>query len=335
MPRSQQARHSFSGGVRTPRLSLRSDHNVYTEKDAYSESLEYLINWIITPQGGIQFREGFKNFGAESLSSDPTQDSRIFQFRRGGDVSDYIVHVTAGDGLIHFMLNGAMVSDTVSHNYLVNELEQLWFTNKEKTAILLHPDHPPLYIEINLDGVISGAELPSIAVPYIDYDDEDSPAASLTASDEYVCTWVDGTSATWAPDRAWVFQYDGVYATGHAGNIKEYEYSATPVIMIDRITKALSFIPALQGFDTEYAVTNTGTDEYTIEITGPNAGKTMKIEPTNDRYDQTRWKRPKRQNLPGHIQPTCCTVVFTTSASCRIHLKLASTTLPMRLTGRH
>ena len=59
MSRIQAAKYSFAGGVRTPRVSLRSDHNPYTDRDTYNESLEIGNNWIITPQGGIQFRRHF------------------------------------------------------------------------------------------------------------------------------------------------------------------------------------------------------------------------------------------------------------------------------------
>lgn len=288
MPRSQQAKHAFSAGIRAPRLSLRSDHNIYTERDSYSEACHYLTNWIVTPQGGIQFREGFKNFGSESLSSDPTQDSRIFQYTRGGDVSDYCVHVTAGDNLIHFMEDGAMLADTVAHDYLLAELESIRFTNKEKIAVLCHADHPPLFLKQALDGTISGDYISSLNVPYADYNDSDSPTASTALSDEYTCTWIDGSTVTWQ-DRGWMFVYNGVYATGNAGAIKVYDYTSTSADMITRLYRALSFIPELQGADTTYSVEVVGTVDataiYKIIINGPHAGGKLEIIPTNDRYD--------------------------------------------------
>jgi hypothetical protein len=284
MTRTTQAKYSFAGGVRTPRVSLRSDHNVYTEKDSYNESLSQGVNWIVTPQGGIQFREGLRNFREDSASSDPANDSRIFQFHKGGEQSDIIVHVTAGDSFIHFMQDGAMLATTVSHDYLQAELEDLWFTNQEKTAVILHQSHPPLYVEILIDNTISSEVLLAANIPLHDFEDAKSPIASLTASDTYTCQWVDGTDVIW-DDRNWTFRYNEVFATTTSGEIKAFEYYITPSKQIAEINKALALIPALQTAGTVYSVLPIDANTYEITITGPNAGKNLQITPTNLRFD--------------------------------------------------
>ena len=278
--KSQQIKNSFQSGVLSPRLSLRSDIQKYLY------ALEDCTNFIVNPQGGIVMREGFEDVVQIPFTSEPC---RIFQFHKGGAESDMIVVVTAGDSSIRFYIDGVLQADVLTHDYLQSELEDLYFTNQEVTGVLCHKNHPPYYIEIELDGTITGAPLPSNAVPYADYADANSPTASLEASDTYTCTWVDGTTAAWLPSRAWTFTYGGVIATGNAGNVKEYDYTATSADMQLRLNRALSFIPELNTPDTNYTVNVVGTVDntsiYEIIITGVNAGKTLQITPTNTSLD--------------------------------------------------
>ncbi len=78
--------------------------------------------------------------------------------------------------------------------------------------------------------------------------------------------------------------------------------------MIDRLNKALSFIPELNGTGTTYSVVSSGGAVYSITITGPNAGKTMVIEPTNDRLDHyasvTNTMEEAETNEPAWSFPT-------------------------------
>lgn len=280
--RSQQVKTNFASGVMSPRVALRSD------SEKFDGALEECRNWIVTPQGGLLFREGFKNF---SLSTDPTADSRIFQFHNGGDVSDMVCHVTAGDGLIHFFIDGVIQADTVAHNYLVTELDDLYFTNQENLALIMHPDHPPLYIEIQLDGSITGEEMPSNLIPLFDYDDANAPTASTQGDATYSTDWINGTATTWNPSRNWVLKYDGVYASGNQGNPKEFEFSSVAATLANRVQQALELIPALKGTGTTISVLPglSGTNFPLIEITitGEAGGKLIEIEPANsdaDRY---------------------------------------------------
>ena len=279
--RSQQAKTNFSAGVMSPRLALRSD------TDKFPNALLTCINWIVTPQGGIIFREGFRNMAP---SSDPTADSRIFQFHKGGNASDMQVHVTAGDSLINFFVDGVLLPDMVTHNYLQSELEELYFTNQERLAVILHKSHPPLYIEIALDGTITGEELPSNLVPLADYDDENSPTATTTGDATYSTDWIDGTATDWQPSRNWVMRYDGIFVTGNAGNRKEYEFSSTSSLLASRVDDALNRIPALKGTGTTITVVpgavGTNYDLIDITIEGEGGGKLIEILPANESADR-------------------------------------------------
>ena len=294
MARTQQVKSNFSAGILSPRLSLRSD------SDKFPNALKECINWIISPQGGLIYREGFHNFGTPSLSSDdnttdPNMNERIFQYHNGGDTSDMVVHITAGDSLIRFLIDGVVHADTISHNYLEADLPDLYFTNQEYMAVILHKDHPPLYIEIALDGSISGAEFPSNLVPLIDYDDANSPTATTTGDATYSIDWHDGTDTTWNPSRKWIMRYDGVWVTGNAGNVKEYEFSSTASLLATRVDEALHLLVSLSGVETIISVVpgNPGTSPPStpwtlieVTITGAGGGKLLEILPANPNADR-------------------------------------------------
>ncbi len=278
--KTQQAKLSFSAGVLSPRLSLRSDG------DVYSTGLRYATNFIVSPQGGIIMREGLQNFG---LISFPTEPNRIFQFHKGGTESDFIVAVSAGDGFIYFYEDGVLQPYTLAHDYQQSELEALYFTNQENTAVLNHADYPPFYIDIDLNGVITGEYFPADLVPLADYDDERSPTATTTGDAQYIVEFVDATDS-WQPSRNWLLKYDGVWATGNQGNPKEYEYSQVSSILINRLTKALNSIPALIDPDTQVGIVPVGTPDatmtYEITITGKGGGKVLELEPANSSSDK-------------------------------------------------
>lgn len=263
----------------SPRTALRSD------SPKFINALSSSVNWIISPQGGIIFREGFKNM-VESTNT--AADSRVFRWHRGGSVSDYIVHVTSVD--VRFYLDGVEQTDIISHDFLQSELEDLWFTNSENVAILLHQDHPPLYMEIALDGTITGEELPSNVIPLADYKDSSSPTAKTQGDADYSLDFINGTDTTWNPSRNWTLKYDNVWAVGGQGKIKEFEFSAVAATLATRVAEALEFIPALRGADTTIAVVpgGAGTDFSLIEvtITGAQGGKLLELFSANESADR-------------------------------------------------
>ena len=278
--RTQQAKLSFRAGVLTPRLSLRAD------VDQYASGLRKAINFIISPQGGGIFRQGY-----EFIES--TNENRKSQFKRGGNESDIIIEVlptsTYGNGDIHFHGDAtvSIASLTDVHSYASNELDDLYFTNQEDTAVIVHRNHPPLYLEL-LDGVFTAAELPADLVPNADYKDSKSPQASITISNGYSLDFVNGAESTWNPSRNWILRYDGVYATGGQGNPKEYEFSSTASILADRVADALSTINALSEVAISVLAGAAGTDFTLIDVTmvGPGAGLLLELLPANSDADR-------------------------------------------------
>jgi len=262
--RSQQAKLSFSSGVMTPRLSLRSD------LDRYSTGLRQSINFIVSPQGGAVFREGFQNLAQ-------VFKNRLFQFHQGGDDHDILIEIRPGSTI--FWKNPSYPATpylTLTNIYLEADLENLYFTNQETTAVILHPDYPPYYIEEDANGLVTAEYLPNRLIPLVDYKDVNSPTSSMTTSFDYTAEWVDGTDL-WKDGREWTLRYDGVYATGNQGNIKEFNFQTTSADMLAKIELALSFIPAISGPDTTVTVTEDTHPKYNIVIAGLNGGKTLQI----------------------------------------------------------
>jgi hypothetical protein len=84
--RFQNVSQDFRAGVLSPRYTA----NVTSE--AFAHSLRVGKNAIVSSQGGVAYREGM-----EFIEYNATQQpSRLFQFRRGGDVSDLLLEVNAG-----------------------------------------------------------------------------------------------------------------------------------------------------------------------------------------------------------------------------------------------
>ena len=270
---------SFSSGVMTPRISSRAD------TDKFNSALTTGKNWIVTPQGGGVFRQGFEYI-------EETAESRIFQFHRGGNESDVIVEIlpttTYQAGIIHFHVDGvtASIPNVVGHSYTSAELQDLYFTNQEEYGIICHPAHPPFYIEWDLyTGTFEGYELPVATIPPHDYRDINSPTASPTTEITYTLSFTDGDIKTWKPGKGFRFQYNNVVASGSGGKPIDYQYAAD---LTSQLTDALSRIPELNGSGTTYSVAVSGTSPttpvvaiYDIIISGQNSGRIMQLRNTN------------------------------------------------------
>ena len=197
MPRKfQNILQNFKAGQLSPRLSASVDF------DAFRNALSDSTNWIISPQGGAQFREGMEYIGIPPSN----QPFRIFQFHRGGDVSDILIEVSSGlirfwvedpDGTFHLFedLNTLLVDEDddffltdeddgfflavgISADdapYDVDELDQIYFTNQANFGILCHPSHPPIYITIFTDGSLLAQQLPIEKIPLFTYNDIKNP----------------------------------------------------------------------------------------------------------------------------------------------------------------
>lgn len=281
--KTQNAFFDFSGGVKSPRMSAKAD----TRK--YQSSLLTGQNFLISPQGGAIMRQGFEFI-------EETNKNKMFQFHQGGNESDIIVEFIptngVGDGEIHFHGDSTIsIPSITGHSYDSTALEDLYFTNQERYAVCCHPDYPPIYLEQLLDGTFTLEILPANLIPIFDYQDVNSPAASGTQTAVYTINFTDGDVNTWKDGSGWTFEYDGVYAKGNQGNIKEFEFFLTNTAEVEeRLEKACSFIPSLAGADTTYSAafisSGAGVYTYALTITGPNSGKELVIESTRTSADR-------------------------------------------------
>jgi hypothetical protein len=278
MAKTQQAIFSFSAGVLSPRISSRAD----TEK--FSQALQIGQNFIVTPQGGAIYRQGF-----EYLSQ--VNNGRMFQFHQGGNESDILIFVE-DNGDIEFYGDGTQTFNPLIdvHSYTDLDLEELQFVNQERYGVLTHPGFPPRYLEI-VDGQFTTEELSASNVPDYDFKDANSPASAVNLSDTYTLTW----SSTWTgTDKKWFLSYDGARMTSPS----EREYSTDPTGMEGKLNTALASIAALnQSPETTYATTWVSALVMTINISGPGSGKELEVERT--RVDPDTYVEVTRAEIPG------------------------------------
>lgn len=276
--RSQQAQLSFSAGVLSPRLAARADSEKYTR------ALQTGKNWIISPQGGMVLREGMKFIG----EPDSNAAFRTLQFKQGGNASDIIFELTAGN--LQFWQDDALLADSYTMQYAQDELEAVQFTNEEHTGILVHGDYQPEYFA--LDGVsIENTRLPFSKVPWISYEDSKSPGNDAGISATYALTFTNGASDSWSEGNRYYVHYGN--QTAHTGFPEPLplavQYSATTATNEARILNALRQMFYLNDASTHTITVNwdSGTT-YDIVITGPYAGRELSItpeEPTDLLYD--------------------------------------------------
>jgi hypothetical protein len=264
--KSQYPRFSFSSGVMSPRLSMRADIQ------QFESAQEYNRNWIVTPQGGVIFRQGFEYLNEAA-------QGRIFQFHQGGNESDILIEVSGG--IIKFWGDSSITDQ--AYNDIILDFpyptnDDIYFVNQERYAILVHPAVPPLYLEL-VNGQFTAELLSSTNIPDYDFKDGNSPGTALNLDDTYTLTWTPNWATT---DKKWYLTYDGV----RMSSPDEREYSTVGSGMETKLNKALLSIPELnQSPDTSYAATWVSELVMTINIIGPGAGKELKIERTRDDPD--------------------------------------------------
>lgn len=247
------------------------------DTDIYDSALANADNWIVSPQGGAIFREGFKNVAAASVA---TEVNRLFQYHRGGDLADIIIEVTAGDSTVRFWIEGVLQGSTATHDFLLAELDDLYFANEGRFGIIDHAEHPPFYIELQDDGTITGVHMPFVQIPTVNYFDAKSPAVAGGDTDyllEFVGTWTAGGQFT--------ISYGGESPVGIHSDQYEPEpffpwFGNNDAFNIVSITGALKAISFLASNETSVVVTvDTTLSKYLVEITGKNAGKLMTANP--------------------------------------------------------
>jgi len=274
--KTQQAVYSFTAGVLTPRVSGRADSPKFTSALLTGE------NWIITPQGGAIYRQGFEFI---ELSN----QGRLFQFHQGGNESDIIIEVlptsTYGAGDFHFHGDSTISIPSLlnDHSYNSTDLMRLYFTNQERWGILASSEHPPIYLELVDQNIFTATELLSSKVPTYDFDDKNSPSAASGIDATYTSTFTPGTdSGPWADGQLFWLSYDGVIATDNSGEPQALRLqfnNTTPADTVAEILRGLDAISALQGLGTTYDVISNTSIEYETLITGKNAGRVFELIP--------------------------------------------------------
>lgn len=268
MSRSQHAVHSFSAGVLTPRLLTRGD------SDKYSQAIQAGDNWIVSPHGGLMFREGMEYIGSPNAD----EPFRIFTFRRGGDQTDVLVEVSAGtirfwydDGsnqIVPFPGSG-------TNRYALDELDGVYFTNDDVLGVLVHGDYPPIYITIDPDGTVFSEELTANRIPTFNYNDRKSGGRLATAA-----TWKIIIPQSWEdPGTLYTMTYD--YLTPKDGNntLITYSWVRASATNITNMQAALDNIIAQHGYACVATVSSTsvGNDvfDYDVDFAGADSGYVM------------------------------------------------------------
>ena len=224
-------------------------------------------------------REGFERFSETSAPADP---NRIFAFHLGGTVSDILLDITT-DGFIHYRVDGTLhptIDADNQHSYIYNaepgldEFKDLYFTNRQATGVVVHANHPPLYIVQNYLGEITTRELAQSEVPMVNYLDDKSPS-SLVNSGTRVWTITFGpTQSEWVNGSQYALLYGDIGEIGPNGELVNDAistfYFTDGATLIEEMTHALRQNPHLSNpstTDIDIVETISGL-EYTISLTG-------------------------------------------------------------------
>lgn len=267
MARAQHAVRSFSSGVWSPRLTLRSD------ADKFDTALSRAINWVITPQGGATYRSGFQYIAD---AGNPTDASRMLTFRNGGNESDILIEMGAGSNRFYqndLILRFNLAPQIIDNSYLQSELVDVQFSNQQSLGVSVHGEHPPQYITIEPGQKITEFELPFHKVPEQQYFDTKSPTGVSTDS-EYLVAFFSG----WTEGLAFNFTYDGQVNTSTQEGLllpKDYNYTADAVAMTSRLQRMFSDATGLLTSD--FTVTNPTADQYSVSFSSTVAGRTASI----------------------------------------------------------
>ena len=280
MPKSQQAQHSFSGGVLSPRMALRGD------LPDYGDSLKVAENFFLTPQGGAVFRQGFQR--ATPVETANTEN-RTFRFRRGGDKSDLLVVVGEQAIVILKERPGDRILETQQafYNYFGGPSPELYFSNTERVGILVQKGQPPYYIEVSEQEEYRGFHLPFLRVPRVIYYDDKSPQ-NAGSNATYRVTMPVGGEGAWFAGMRFVVVYGGdisnegfelpkeywpAWSTTDGGGLTAAERNA------EAIRQGTKFTVHLMSDLSQVTVTPLGLGEYLVFIEGPGAGKTLEVRP--------------------------------------------------------
>ena len=278
MPRSQQARFSFTSGVMSPRLSMRADG------DKYASASRIMDNFMVSPQGGALFRSGMEHIG---FPNDLAEPCRLFSFRDGGDISDTLFEVNAGlnrywrdDVLLDPPTTPDIFEATTINPFLPTDLPTLGFCNQESLAIITSPNHPPQYVGVTEQGVVGEGSIDQVDVPRSRFFDYKSPR--FTGTDSLYT--VDFGGSPWVTNNLFWFYYDEVPTkSGTQITPTYFHYSSVPAEMITTLTACFSRVKILAGATINVA--QAGTDIYTVQVISDKAGRPARISAlTNEEF---------------------------------------------------
>lgn len=302
MARSQQAVNSFSAGVWSPRLTLRADRNPYTSTDKYAEALQECKNFYVSPQGGITYREGFKNIAPTGVANEP---SRLFNHRGGGSTSDMLVEISS-DLKVRFYVDAVKRSEEPDHFYDQQDLAGIRFTNRLTTGIVTHPTKPPYYIKQALDGTITGNEMPFLQIPQMYYFDSKSPTRQtnvneaiytltfdgLFSGDKYHIIYGDVTSDVFAPGNDPELLIPHLPLEYISGNDPRNQQAIKGALLNNALLNGAEQTVVVTGTDPTYTITMTSSSSVNknigLEMVGRLAGdsggadKSITIAKTGD-----------------------------------------------------
>ena len=224
----------------SPRLSAGVDY------EAFKNALIACRNWIISPQGSAQFREGFEFIGYPPSN----QPFRLFQFHSGGDAADILIEVSEGitrfyvedqDGTFHLFEEDVILLDEdddfilvdeddgfhltagvlISANpYSLSDLETLYFVNQANFGILCHGSHPPQVMTLFFDGSLNSINFAKENIPIFNYVDIRNPGFAATSGQ-----WRINFPANWTTRQyAFNVSYNGVVAKNVNDSLVTYTF---------------------------------------------------------------------------------------------------------------
>lgn len=135
-------RLAFNGGEISPSMSLRCD------MDVFPRSCSSLLNWEVSPTGGISRRRGM-----ETLAKAQQQNSRLIPFTYSADLA-YIVEISA-DLLTIRNADGSFVQSFeaagVDSPWWYDDLSKLTWLQLNSILLILSPKCQPMQLRLQAD----------------------------------------------------------------------------------------------------------------------------------------------------------------------------------------
>lgn len=250
----------FTGGEVSPRLTMRGD------LPGYQKACKTVNNFIVRPQGGAYKRPGTRKQATAG------QGYAVVPIRNGGATADWLILITAS-GLTIYSWAGAGFNliKNVAHTWLWDLSSSTWdpaelqWTQNGHELVIYHPEWPPVYVRWRLIGDFGSGDVYDVTV-------EEQPPGLIPST----AIREDGTPGQ--QDGVWQVKwtnpsFGGVWTwypviNGVTRTALGITYNATPATMEANIKNGIEGGPDFETGDV--TVTNTGTDEYQIVLSGNN-----------------------------------------------------------------